>query len=141
MIKKMIVEQRAKDIYRNVFDCRGRDFHVSEHKSLLYERNYCGVYGWIVGYGEPPSKHIDVFGLLEGDYELGDELDIKIIGIFIRNDKDNKIIGVQVDRLEDDFFELSIKEINMMKNIYPKIRDGEGWFGKEKAIEYLRMFN
>ena len=67
------------------------------------------------------------------DVELGDELEIKVIGVFKRADFDHKYIVVEVDRTIDDFSELSEEEKEELSRLYPRVGEGEGWFGKIEA--------
>jgi len=137
VIYQTIVEQRKTDEYRNKYNPNTGIFDKTEFKSLLFQRGFTGIYGWIIGYGSPPGKHLDIMTLTETDYELGTIIDIKIIGVFIRKDKDNKFVGVETNRKENDFNELSLEDRNTLMNLYPIIKNGEGWFGNDKAIELL----
>jgi inorganic pyrophosphatase len=145
MIKKSyyaIVEQRKDDEYRNNYDPKTSKFEITKYKSLLFERGFTGIYGWLDGYGYPPNRHLDVIVITSNDYDLGSRIEVKIIGVFLRNDNDNKLIAVDFSRCENEIDELPINEYDMIKGIYPSVKNGEGWFGKEvaeKAIEeYLK---
>jgi len=138
MIVKAIIEQRNDDEYRNKY--KDNMFIKTEYKSILFQRGFIGVYGWIDGYGFPPNKHLDIMIITESNYNLGESIEVKVIGVFIRNDEDHKIIGIESDRIEENWIELPIEEKEMIMNIYPNIREGEGWHGKEKAKEVIIRF-
>ena len=74
------------------------------------------------------------------EYELGDKIRIKIIGVFLRNDKDNKLIGIEQTRYENELEELPINELSMIKKVYPIIKEKEGWFGKEIAMRVINEY-
>ncbi len=137
MIIKMIVEQEKNSEYRNKYNQTENTFIKTEYKFLLTDRGLIGVYGWIEGYGKPPEKHLDIIHITEKDYQLGQVINSKIVGCFKRNDSDHKVIGIEVNRDEKDLFELKDREIKMLKQLYPEIREGEGWIGKEETIEML----
>jgi len=141
MVFQTIVEQRRNDEYRNKYDVETGLFHKTEYKSLLFQRNYKGIYGWLKGYGSPPDHHLDVFTLTNRDFELGSIIDVKVIGVFIRNDGDNKFIAVEITRKENDIADLSKDEQLMLFNIYPNVREGEGWYGQIRAMELIEEYN
>ena len=85
-------------------------FVEKEKKSLFYERNIRQPYGWIKESGTPPCDHLDVIVMTDKEYALGEEDQIKLIGVFRRNDGDHKLVGVPVDRGVNDFSELSDEE-------------------------------
>jgi inorganic pyrophosphatase len=137
-----IVEQRAKDEYRNSYDPEKEKFEITKHKSLLFKRKFAGVYGWLDGYGNPPTRHLDVLVITNYDYDLGSRIEIKVIGVFLRNDNDNKLVAVDCSRCENEINELPTNEYCMIKGLYPQVDKGEGWFGREmaekKIEEYLK---
>ena len=53
--------------------------------------------------------------------------------MFKRNDGDHKYIAVEQKREIYDFSELTATEKEELCRLYPRIRDGEGWFGKAEA--------
>ena len=67
------------------------------------------------------------------EYELGDEVEIKIIGLFKRKDFDHKYVVVEATRDISDITELFDSEMDELKKLYPRIDEGEGWFGKDEA--------
>lgn len=115
-------------------------FVEKEKKSLFYERNIRQPYGWIKESGTPPCDHLDVIVMTDKEYALGEEDQIKLIGVFRRNDGDHKLIGVPVDRGVNDFSELSDEEKEDMHRLYPREDVGEGWFGRECAEEIAEEF-
>lgn len=129
----MIVEQTYKYPMRMEYDPVTNSFHEREHKSLAYERNFTKPYGWIKESGTPPLPHWDCILMTDREYELGDEVEIKVIGVFRRGDLDHKYIVVETLREIEDFSELTLEEKEELGRLYPRIREGEGWFGKDEA--------
>ena len=108
-------------------------FTETEYKSLGYARNFTKPYGWIKESGTPPFPHWDCILMTDKEYDLGDELEIKVIGVFKRADFDHKYVVVEATRDIDDFEALTKAEIDELARLYPRIGPGEGWFGKEVA--------
>ena len=129
----MIVEQTIKHPMRMIYDPDNGSFTASDCKSLLFERNFTQPYGWIKESGTPPDRHWDCILMTDNEYNLGDEVEIKVIGVFKRADFDHKYIAVEAVRDIDDYTELSIAEKSDLNKLYPHISEGEGWFGKEAA--------
>lgn len=129
----MIIEQTYKYPKRMLYDSKTRTFCESEYKSLQYERGFTKPYGWIKESGTPPQPHWDCILMSDKDVKLGDELEVKVIGVFKRNDFDHKYIVVDSDRMIDNFSQLSDEEKGELERLYPRTREGEGWFGKEEA--------
>jgi len=136
----MRVEQTPKYEKRIKYIPEGDYFIETNTGSLMYERGFDGVYGWIEGYGNPPENHLDIYVITQKQLSLGDRIQAKVIGCFLRNDGDNKIIAIEEERKEKDISELEYKEMSMLRGLYPRIGENEGWFGKEKAIEIMRVF-
>ncbi len=134
----MIVEQTYKYPMRMEYDSEKNTFREREHKSLAYERNFTKPYGWIKESGTPPHPHWDCILMTDEEYDLGDEIAIKVIGVFKRSDLDHKYVVVEVTRDVDDFWQLRVEEKEELNRLYPRIREGEGWYGKEEA-EYCMM--
>ena len=130
----MVIEQTIKYPMRLIFDPLTKNFVVSEHRSLMFDRGFTKPYGWIKESGTPPQEHWDSILMTEKEYELGDEVEIKIIGLFKRTDFDHKYIAVEIDRDIEDYDELSVEEKEELRRLYPKVRPGEGWYGKEEAV-------
>lgn len=129
----MIVEQTYKYPMRMEYNQETGKFTECEYKSLQYERNFTKPYGWIKESGTPPLPHWDCILMTEKEYELGDEVEIKIIGVFQRSDFDHKYVVVEASREIEDIMELAETEWEELHRLYPRIREGEGWFGKEVA--------
>jgi hypothetical protein len=72
---------------------------------------------------------------------LGDELAIKLIGVFNRADGDHKLVGIQKDSEIDDIDELTKAELDPLLNLYPHLLEDEGWYGKVKAMQIVNEFN
>ena len=136
----IIIEQTQE--YKNImeFDPIKKVFNATKFKSLAYVRNFPHPYGWIKESGTPPGPHLDVILLSSKKYELGDEATIKIVGCFVRNDGDNKLIGILPERLETDFIELPEYEKADLRKLYPHVNDGEGWYGAVRAKEIIEKF-
>ena len=136
----MIIEQTKDYKLRIEYDPETETFHESPYTSLAYARQFPHPYGWIKESGHPPKAHLDVFLLSNEPYELGDEVIIKIVGCFVRNDGDSKLIAITPNRTETDFSQLPDVEKEDLNRLYPSIGEGEGWFGKEKADEILKAY-
>lgn len=120
------------------YDERKNLFVQTQHKSLIYSRHFVGIYGWIVGFGTPPRKHLDVMAPTSKTYALGDVVSIRIIGCFKRNDNDDKYIAVEAERKEQTIRDLPISELTMLQNLYPIVREGEGWLESDDALAMIR---
>jgi inorganic pyrophosphatase len=136
----IIIEQTKEYTKRISYDPITNTFSELEHDCIFLHRNFTHPYGWLKGYGTPPDEHLDVFLLSHDDCSLGDELPVKIVGVFKRNDGDNKFIGISPERKETDFTELPENEKNDLFRLYPKVGNGEGWFGAETAKEIIEDF-
>ena len=129
----MIVEQTYKYSMRMVYNSDTGTFAESEYQSLQYVRNFTKPYGWIKESGTPPAAHWDCILMTDREYELGDEVEIKIIGVFKRLDFDHKYVVAESTREIDDISELLESEREELRRLYPRVSDGEGWFGKDVA--------
>lgn len=130
----MVVEQTYKYPMRMVYNPETKEFLQSEYKSLLYERNFTKPYGWIKESGTPPLPHWDCILMTDKEFELGDEIEIKVIGVFKRSDFDHKYVVAEISREISDISELSEAEKAELGRLYPRIREGEGWFGRDEAV-------
>ena len=92
----MVIEQTYKYPMRMKYNHETGEFIEREYKSLQYERNFTKPYGWIKESGTPPFPHWDCILMTNTEYELGDEVEIKIIGLFKRKDFDHKYVVVKV---------------------------------------------
>lgn len=130
----MIVEQTYKYPMRMKYHPETNTFTATEFKALQYERNFTKPYGWIKESGTPPCPHWDCILMTYKEFELGDEIEIKVIGVFKRADYDHKYVVVERIRDINDFSELSQDEREELSRLYPRIGEGEGWFGREQAL-------
>lgn len=129
----MVVEQTKAYPKRMIYIPETKSFQKSAYDSLFYVRKFDYPYGWMKESGTPPSPHWDVLLMSDRDFELGDEVKIRVIGVFMRKDGDHKYIAIEDARDIQDFAQLSQKEKEDLKRLYPRINEGEGWFGKEVA--------
>lgn len=86
----MIVDQTKKYAYRMEYDPKIKSFHETEYESLMHNRKFDYPYGWVKESGTPPEPHCDCILMSDGNFELGDEVDVKIIGMLKRGDGDHK---------------------------------------------------
>lgn len=56
--------------------------------------------GWLKESGIFPCEHLDVIVMTEREHSLGDEVRVRIIRVFCRNDGDHKHVAVPVERNE-----------------------------------------
>lgn len=131
---KMIIEQTKGYPNRMQYDPETNTFSESEKESLAHARGFYYPYGWVKESGTPPAPHCDCMLMSAKDYNLGDELEIKLIGMFKRNDGDHKYIAVEESREVNDYAELTEEEKEALHKLYPRVREGEGWFGREEAM-------
>jgi len=131
---RMIVEQTKKYANRMIYNPDDNSFTSSDIESLAHQRHFEYPYGWIKESGTPPLPHCDCILMDDGEYNLGDEVEIKIIGMFKRNDGDHKYVVVRKDRKIKDISEITMSETNALKNFYPRADEGEGWFGCIEAM-------
>lgn len=108
--------------------------------SLSYVRGVRQPYGWLVESGTPPCDHLDVIVMTDKEYALGDTEQVRIIGVFRRNDGDHKLVGVPLERDIEDFSQLPDSEKEDMHRLYPREDKGEGWFGREAAEQIIQDF-
>lgn len=130
------------------FDCPMRMKYIPETDSfiekdcysLAYTRKVPEPYGWIVESGTPPQRHLDVIIMTDRKYALGETDSVRVIGVFCRNDGDNKLVAVPIERNIYDFAQLTDVEKEDMHRLYPKEDPGEGWFGADMAKEVIDAF-
>lgn len=127
----MIIEQTRHYKNRIEYNPTNNSFTETNQLSLFYARECPYPYGWIKESGSPPGYHEDVILISELEHGLGDQLEIKLIGIFKRTDGDHKLVAVPIDSEVEDLFQLSELALNYLKRLYPRIDEGEGWFGRE----------
>lgn len=136
---RMIVEQTRDYPMRMEYDPQTGTFHESEYRSLAVARGFTKPYGWIKESGTPPGPHWDCILLSDGEFFLGDEVEIRVIGVFQRADGDHKFIVVECSREISDLSQITDGERDELHRLYPKVRDGEGWFGAERAAALLAV--
>ena len=115
-------------------------FLPTPDRYLGYQRGFTGVYGWIVGYGTPPDRHLDVFVPTEAVYSLGQKVAIRIVGCFRRGDGDHKLIAVESSRPEQTLSGLPQPERSMLDAIYPEIREGDAWLEHDDAVDLIGRY-
>lgn len=140
MIYTAKIEQTFAYPKRMKYIAKTDSFIEKDSDSLSYVRNVHQPYGWLVESGTPPCEHLDVIVMTDKVYALGDTERVRIIGVFLRNDGDNKLVAVPLDRDIDDFSMLNECEIEDMHRLYPGKYKGEGWFGKEAAEQVINDF-
>lgn len=113
-------------------------FIEKDVESLMHARNVRQPYGWIMETGTPPRAHLDVIVMTEKEYALGDEERVRIIGVFRRGDGDHKLVAVPEERPITDLSGLSEAERADLRRLYPRVGEGEGWFGRDRAEAILR---
>lgn len=129
----MIVEQTEEYPMRMKYDSATGKFTETGYRSLLYERGFKRPYGWIKESGTPPLPHWDCLLMADREFDLGDEVPVRVIGMFKRADGDHKYVAVEADRRVEDMEELTESEKAELKRLYPRVGKGEGWFGKNEA--------
>ena len=136
----VIVEQPRNEPYRFKYDRVSKTFSPTTRK--VRGSGWSGAYGWIGGTGIPPEPHHDVFLVTRQSPALGDILVGSICGVFLRHDNDNKFIAVdeEIGRSMPKMDIGSLDEIfyREVLQLYPRVGEGEGWFGAEVAFTYLR---
>lgn len=140
MIYTAKIEQTFAYPKRMKYISKTDSFIEKDCDSLSYVRNVRQPSGWLVESGTPPCDHLDVIVMTDKEYALGDTEKVRIIGVFLRNDGDNKLAAVPLDRDIDDFSMLSDTEKEDMHRLYPGMYKGEGWFGKESAMQVVNDF-
>lgn len=142
--KSMLFTARIEQTYdypkRMKYIAETDSFIETDYDSLSYIRNVPEPYGWITESGAPPYRHLDVIIMTDKKYNLGDTDNIRVIGVFCRNDGDNKLVAVPTECNIYDFSELTDVEKDDMHRLYPKEDPGEGWFGRDKAKEVIDTF-
>lgn len=135
-----IIEQTDKYRKRIKYITETDSFVETEYDSLLYSRDFHYPYGWIKESGTPPQPHLDVIIMTDKDFKLGEEVEVNIIGVFMRDDNDCKLVAVLSDRSIDDISMLTDAEKQDLLRLYSPRTENEGWFGKEKAEMVINKF-
>ena len=138
------VEQCPGDVRRMEYNPVADSFVATDYSYLYSARGYRGAYGWIRGLGTPPAPHLDVL-LLTASQRLrhGDLIEASICGIFWRADGDHKLVAAADDiplpaGRTPDWDALPPAWHSQLLAIFPRLDPGEGWFGRERALDYLR---
>lgn len=134
----MKIEQTYSQKKRMKYIPTSDEFVETKYESLLYVRKFKYPYGWITEFGTPPDRHFDVVLMSNKTCSLGEVVQIKVIGVFIRKDGDHKFIAVDTSRDIIDFSDLTHDEITALKMLYPCVSDGEGFFGSGVALSMLK---
>lgn len=135
-IVEIIPDVKKRLMYQSDLDC----YAVIEYESRMQgERSFNGFYGWVDGYGAPPEKHLDVFVLTEQNHDYGEIVLAKLVGVFKRSDGDHKLICIEMNRDENEFFELNEDERQQLLRVYNKNLDGDEWLGQKDALEILNQ--
>ena len=108
--------------------------------SLSYQRGVRWPYGWLTESGAPPRAHLDAYLVSTRRYALGDEERVRVIGVFCRNDGDNKLVTVPLDSPVEDFSRLPAEIKEDFHRLYPREAPGEGWFGRARAEEIINAY-
>lgn len=135
----IVVEQTKEYPMRMRYDPQTGRFEQTPQRSLAAERNFTKPYGWIMESGTPPEPHWDCILMSDGRFDLGDVVAVRVIGVFKRNDLDHKYIAIEENRQIVDIDELPQAELEELHRLYPRVRDGEGWFGKEEAERLMQQ--
>ena len=130
-----VIEQTYDYRKRIQYQPDTKTFVESEYDSLHYVRGFRYPYGWIKESGTPPEPHWDVMVMSDLHFKLGDEIPVKIIGVFFRNDGDHKFVAVEEQCNKNELDQLTIEETKALHQLYPHVRPGEGWFGRSRAVE------
>lgn len=137
----VVVEQPRDEPLRLAYRPEDGTFRPDGKRSLLFARGFDGAYGWIVGFGEPPELHFDALVLTAARPRPGDVLEVAVSGLFRHAAGDHKIVTID---LRDpprygvsDLFALPEAVQTMIRGIYPRVDEGEGWFGADEARALL----
>lgn len=135
-----IIEQTHNYKYRMKYIAETNSFIAKDSFSLGYSRNAPQPYGWIKETGTPPQPHLDVFIMTDREFELGDEVEVNIIGVFQHAQGDHKLIAVLDDRDITDLSQLTEEEIATLHRLYSGKYEGDAWLGREDAERIFREF-
>ena len=139
----IIVEQPRNEPYRLKYDPISNRFIQTKFRSLIFERGFNGVYGWIGGLGLPPDPHCDIYLLTQKNPQVGDVLLGYVCGVFYRDDVDHKIFAIDPDwekgAFKSDLAFLDKETKSNLESLYPRISESEGWYGAKEAHLYLNQ--
>jgi inorganic pyrophosphatase len=137
----VIVEQPRNEPHRLSYNPANQTFSRSQHKSLIYDRGFSGAYGWIGGTGVPPAPHHDVLLFTKQFPTVGEILLGHICGVFLRQDNDHKFVAID-DPMRQNMTTVDLSALNQglldeLLRLYPRVEEGEGWFGAQVAFSHL----
>ncbi len=132
-----VIEQTREYENRMRYVPETRSFRETDRQSLASRRRFLQPYGWIKESGTPPCPHWDVIVMTDRRCGLGEEIAVRLIGVFVRSDGDHKFIAVERRRDIDDIKKLTAKEKADLNRLYPRAGAGEGFFGRERALEIM----
>ena len=135
-----IIEQTDKYRKRIKYIAETDSFVETEYDSLLYVRDFHYPYGWIKESGTPPQPHLDVIIMTDRDFKLGEEVEVRIIGVFVREDNDCKLVAVLKDSEINDFSMLTDAGKQNLLRLYSPRTEQEGWLGKAEAERVIEKF-
>lgn len=140
-VVRLVVEQPREFPYRLRYNDVERKFVRTAVRSMLLDRNFPGVYGWVDGLGHPPGSHCDLFLLTDLRFEPGDLVDAHVCGIFFRSDLDHKVFALDEAHFRAvrkcDFFSLPSGLRQSIERLYPEPREGDRWAGADEARAHL----
>lgn len=142
MIFTAVIEQTYAYPRRMKYDAQSGSFRETEYDSLFFVRGVRQPYGWIRESGAPGGAHLDVIVMAPPgrEYRLGEEVRVRIIGVFRRRDSDNKLVGVPEDRPFSELCALPEAERDDLDRLYPKKAPGEGWCGREESEAVIAAY-
>lgn len=138
----VVVEQPKDEPNRYQYDPESNQFRLTNVRSLAYVRGFGGVYGWIAGTGLPPEPHYDVLLFTERRSGPGKVIEGLLCGMFLRGDGDHKFVAIDREMWGEeslpDLEHLRPDLVGQLYRLYPRVDEGEGWFGREIAANHLR---
>jgi|GEM_PF-149281 len=136
----MIIEQTPQHKKRMVYQPEDHTFTESAYDCLHHSRGVTCHYGWIVGTGRPPGDHLDIFLFGAWDHELGDQVQVKVLGIFIRSDGDHKVIACPPKSPYYSLEDLPDHDLDQVYKLYPQVGPGEAWLGRLEALTWIETY-
>lgn len=140
-VVKMVVEQPRDARFRLRYDPGNDTFVATDVPSMLFERRFPGVYGWIEGLGQPPTSHCDILLLTDLHFPPGAVVDAYVCGVFFRSDRDHKILAVDAAYSRAlplcDISFLPERLALAVREVYPVLEPGERWGDASEAASLL----
>jgi inorganic pyrophosphatase len=141
---RVVVEQPAGEPNRLQFDPTTGVFERTFHRSLLHARGFTGAYGWVVGFGTPPGRHLDALLVTSRRPAAGSVVPAYVCGVLLRGDGDHKLVTVDAQETAEspapDLALLPMETRRELFRLYPSLSQGEGWRGAERALSLLRRW-